>query len=446
MYVCAECGYQTPKWLGRCTSCGSWNTLNEEILSTSQPSRTKNVKVPSGVKNLKDIAPAQSKRISSGIMEFDRVLGGGAVPGSVILIGGEPGIGKSTLLLQVSERIASQGKVLYISGEESPEQIKLRSDRLGIKSDNIIILPETDINLILDYTHSLEPKCVIIDSIQTINNPQFYKITGSFSQIRETTSTLLHMAKKMNLPVFLIGHVTKEGNIAGPKALEHIVDVVLYMEGERYHSFRLLKSQKNRFGSTYEIGVFEMTQNGLEPVSNPSSYFLEAHDKKMPGSVITTIMEGTRPLLVELQALVVPSNLPYPRRVVEGTDFNKLLLLTAILEKLVGLNLAHQEIYLKIAGGMKIKEPSIDLAIAAAVLSSAKNKAAPVKSVLIGEVGLTGEIRPVTYINQRIDESIKMGFEKMIIPYGNLKKLGKRSAGIKEIQPIKYINELNTVI
>jgi len=429
--------------LGRCPSCGEWNTIEEELKSVKERKRTSGAErlLTQKLASFSKISPANFERIKSGISEFDRVMGGGTVPGSVALIGGEPGIGKSTLLLQVSDKFAAQGKVLYISGEESPEQIKIRAERLNIKNENIFILPETNINIIGEYINLLKPVCVIIDSIQTINNPDLYTVTGSVSQIRETTTELLKIAKEFKIPIFLIGHITKEGNIAGPKALEHIVDVVLYMEGERYHSFRLLRTYKNRFGSTYEIGVFEMTEEGLIEVNNPSSYFLEGFEKKMPGSVIATIMEGTRPILIELQSLVVPTTLPYPRRVVEGTDYNKVLLIAAVLEKLVGINLVNQEIYVKVVGGMKIKEPAVDLGIAVAILSSFKNKHIQNGTVFVGEIGLTGEIRPVTYINQRIQESIKIGFKNLVIPYSNSKNLRKFDSNVK-INFIKYINEI----
>ncbi len=441
LYICSNCGYQTPKWLGKCPSCGEWNTLEEEVIS--QDKKEKDIKLDTQkITSVSKITSAKFERIKSNINEFDRVMGGGTVPGSVVLIGGEPGIGKSTLLLQVSDKFASKGKVLYISGEESPGQIKLRAERLNIKNENIFILPETDINIIISYINSIKPVCVIVDSIQTINNPDLYTVTGSISQIRDTTTELLKIAKKHKIPIFLIGHITKEGSIAGPKALEHIVDVVLYMEGERYHSFRLLRSYKNRFGSTYEIGVFEMTEDGLVEVNNPSSYFLEEYEKKMPGSVIVTIMEGTRPILIELQSLVVPTNMPYPRRIVEGTDYNKVLLIAAVLEKLVGVNLSNQEIYVKVVGGMKIKEPAVDLGIAVAILSSFKNKHIRNGTVFIGEIGLTGEIRPVTYINQRIQEAIKIGFKNIVIPYGNQQKLNKKIIENIKISHIRYINEI----
>ncbi len=443
LYICTECGYQSAKWLGKCPSCGAWNSMVEEIQTAASNSGGSSKRVLSNkMLNFSKIKQTKVKRLKAGIAEFDRVLGDGTVPGSLVLIGGEPGIGKSTLLLQVSNRFAEFGKVLYVSGEESPEQIKLRADRLGIDNANIYILPETDVNIIVSHIENLKPIVVIIDSIQTINNPDLYNVTGSVSQIRDTTSYLLKTAKDLMIPIFIIGHITKEGNIAGPKSLEHIVDVVLYMEGERFHSFRLLRSYKNRFGSTYEVGVFEMSEKGMVEVNNPSAYFLEDYENRMPGAVISTVMEGTRPLMIELQALVVSSNMPYPRRVVEGTDYNKVLLITAVLEKLVGINLGNYEIYLKVVGGMKIKEPAIDLGIAAAIISSYKNKEINNETVFIGEIGLTGEIRSVPYIEQRLREAVKIGFKNIIVPKRSIKKNSNDIGNGVKISGLNYIKEI----
>ncbi len=440
VYTCNNCGYQTSKWLGKCPECRGWNTFIEEILykKKSRPALSKDQEK---IKSLDTITTGKVKRITSSLKEFDRLTGGGLVPGSLFLLSGEPGIGKSTLLLQIANIYSQTGKVLYVSAEESEEQIKIRATRLGINSKNLYIYTQTDIYQINQTIEKVNPIITIIDSIQTVNNPDIDSVGGTVTQIRECTNILMNKAKKENSIIFLVGHVTKEGTIAGPKILEHIVDVVLYMEGDKNHQFRILKSQKKRFGSTSEIAVFEMTSKGLNPVNNPSSYFINQDKKNLPGSVIVTVMEGTRPIMVEIQSLVAPTNMAYPRRVAEGVDYNKILLVAAILEKIIGTPLNTQEIYLKIVGGIKVNEPSIDLGIAASLLSSYKNKPLEKGTVLIGEIGLTGEIRPVSYIEQRLSEAEKLGFNKIFMPKANLKNITKKYNELK-IYPFEYINEI----
>jgi DNA repair protein RadA/Sms len=439
IYICKVCGYKSPTWLGKCPSCQSWNSFEIQNELKEEKNLNKSVNIEA-LKTFSNVDSIKFQKIKTNIEEFDRVLGGGIVKGSLILIAGEPGIGKSTLLLQMCNALAPVGKVLYVSGEESPEQIKLRAQRLNILNENILILTETDLEEILNYIEFLKPTAVVIDSIQTINNSELYGITASISQIRDNAVSLLKIAKKTGIPIFIIGHITKEGGIAGPKSLEHIVDVVLYMEGDNFHSFRILKSYKNRFGSTYEIGMFEMTEKGFIEVKNPSLYFLNETETENPGSAVGIIIEGTRPILIEIQSLVVPTSMPYPRRVSEGVDYNKLLLIIAVLEKHLNLKLSSYEIYIKVAGGMKVKEPAIDLAVASAIISSYQNKTLNNSKVFIGEIGLTGEIRAVPYINLRVQEALKCGFKEIILSYNNLNKIEKN---LKEkIKTIKNISEI----
>lgn len=439
LYICSNCGYQNSKWLGKCPSCDGWNTFTEEIIHPEN--KHKKRKTQTEVKTLNAINIQNKSRVQSYIAEFDRLVGGGLIPGSLILISGEPGIGKSTLLLQIANTYAKDNKVLYVSAEESEDQIKIRANRLKINNKDLYILTETNIYIINDTIEKLKPLITIIDSIQTVNNPDLDSISGSVLQIRTCTDILMDTAKKKNNIIFLVGHVTKEGVIAGPKILEHIVDVVLYMEGDKNLEFRVIKSNKNRFGSTFEIAVFEMSASGLVPVNNPSSYFIEKDKQQLPGSAIVTVMEGTRPILVEIQSLVAPSNMAYPRRIAEGVDYNKVLLISAILEKIIGAQLNTQEIYLKVVGGIKINEPSIDLGIAGAILSSYKNKPLKMRTTLIGEIGLTGEIRAISYIEQRLTEIEKLGFKKAYIPKSNLKNITKKFKTL-ELLPLEYINEI----
>ncbi|OUM86237.1 DNA repair protein RadA [Parageobacillus thermoglucosidasius] len=424
-FVCQECGYESAKWLGRCPGCNTWNSMVEEIERTKPT--TKGVFVHSASDIISKPVPittvtaTQEPRIQTGISEFNRVLGGGIVKGSLVLIGGDPGIGKSTLLLQVSAQLAAlQHKVLYISGEESVKQTKLRADRLHVASDQLYVLAETDLEYIVEAIETIHPVCVVIDSIQTIYRADIASVPGSVSQVRECTAELMKIAKTKGIAIFIVGHVTKEGAIAGPRILEHMVDTVLYFEGERHHTYRILRAVKNRFGSTNEIGIFEMRESGLVEVENPSEVFLEERSRGAAGSTVVAAMEGTRPVLVEIQALVSPTSFGNPRRMATGIDHNRVSLLMAVLEKRSGLLLQNQDAYLKVAGGVKLDEPAIDLAIAVSIASSFRDQPTNPHDVIIGEGGLTGEVRRVSRIEQRVQEAVKLGFSRMIIPKNNL--------------------------
>ncbi|MDL4841356.1 DNA repair protein RadA [Aquibacillus rhizosphaerae] len=423
-FVCQECGYESPKWMGKCPACNQWNTLVEElvasqrnsghIIGTGQTLKTK-------PESITAIETEEEPRVTTKMAEFNRVLGGGIVPGSLVLIGGDPGIGKSTLLLQVSDQLASKNlSVLYISGEESIRQTKLRADRLGVTSKNLYVLAETNLLDISNQIEKLEPSFVVIDSIQTIFREEVTSAPGSVSQVRECTSELMRIAKGKNIPIFIVGHVTKEGSIAGPRLLEHMVDAVLYFEGERHHTFRILRGVKNRFGSTNEMGIFEMKEEGLREVLNPSEIFLEERSQGAAGSTVVASMEGSRPVLVEIQSLISPTSFGNPRRMATGIDHNRVPLLMAVLEKRVGLMLQNQDAYVKVAGGVKLDEPAIDLAVAVSIASSFRDEPSKPDDVLIGEVGLTGEIRRVSRIDQRVQEAAKLGFKRAIIPNKNL--------------------------
>ncbi len=423
-YVCSECGYESLKWVGRCPNCESWNSFVEEIFETKKSSGSKK-KSKSVPLKLTDEIPQSEDRIQTGIKEFDRVLGDGIMPGSVVLIGGDPGVGKSTLVMQAAGKITD--KVLYVTGEESFRQINLRAKRLKIKSENILIYPETNLEFITDQIKKESPALVIVDSIQTIYNPDFDNAPGTVTQIRECTSSLMQLAKAKSCAVIVVGHVTKEGFIAGPKVLEHIVDTVLQFEGERNHSYRILRAQKNRFGSTNEIGIFEMHSDGLTEVTNPSEIFLSEREKMVSGSVVTASMEGTRPVLLEVQALVTPSNYGNPQRVATGFDYRRLSILLAVLEKRAQLRVSTANVFLNMAGGLRIEEPAIDLAVCAAIASSLKEENAKESIVAVGEVGLGGEVRGVSNIEKRIAEAEKLGFNQIIIPKANLKSVKKKS-------------------
>jgi len=431
-YVCQNCGYENPKWLGKCPECLQWNTFVEETEVRENPkeraikeramrssfnSNTKPVKINS-------IEVQKNERFSTLIPELDRVLGGGIIPGSLILVGGDPGIGKSTLLLQVSNNIAKSGrKLLYISGEESESQIKMRAKRLGVDSeDNIYIYTENNLLAIEEQIGVLQPDVIIVDSIQTMVSPEINAAPGTVSQIKEGTSRFMTISKTKGIATFIVGHVTKEGSLAGPKLLEHMVDTVLYFEGERYNTYRLLRAVKNRFGSTNELGVFEMRANGLEELENPSKVLISEKPEDAAGSIIVSTLEGTRSMLLELQALVATTNFGYPRRTTTGVDNNRVALILAVLEKVVGLQIQNQDVFVNIIGGLKINEPSMDLGIALAVASSFKNIPIDASVVVTGEIGLTGEIRTVSFIEKRIMECQKLGFKKMIIPRGNYLK------------------------
>jgi len=423
VFVCSGCGYESPKWMGKCPACNEWNSFYEEKVVSSSSSKGGNKKEISIPIELNKIEGKSESKVSTGFNELDRVLGGGLVNGSLILLGGEPGIGKSTLILQICNNIKTDGKVLYISGEESGEQIKLRADRLNVKNDNLLFLSETNIENIEENILSINPKLVIIDSIQTMFSEDITSAPGSVSQVREITAKIMRTCKENGVTTILIGHVTKDGNIAGPRVLEHMVDTVLYLEGERYFSYRMLRGVKNRFGSTNEIGMFEMGAEGLVEITDPSKVLISERDENPSGSVIIASMEGTRPLLVEFQALTTPTVFGMPRRTANGIDYNRLAVLIAVLEKKVGLNLGNQDVYLNVVSGLKINEPAIDLGIIAATVSSFKNIPIDKKTVVLGEVGLTGEIRSVNLIDKRLKEAEKLGFKKCIIPESNRKLL-----------------------
>lgn len=411
--------------MGKCPGCGSWNTMVEEIEETISSRRltfATGAQVEfSQPRPITQVETKLESRIETRFQEFNRVLGGGIVDGSLVLIGGDPGIGKSTLLLQVSSQLAdSSYSVLYISGEESPKQIRLRADRLDVSSDKLLVLSETDLQRISRYIEELNPAFVVIDSIQTIHLPEVTSAPGSVAQVRECTAELMRLAKTKGIPIFIVGHVTKEGAIAGPRLLEHMVDAVLYFEGERHHTYRILRAVKNRFGSTNEMGIFEMKELGLQEVLNPSEIFLEERPVGVAGSTVVASMEGTRPVLVEIQALISPTSFGNPRRMATGIDHNRVSLIMAVLEKRAGMLLQNQDAYLKVAGGLKLDEPAIDLAVALSIASSFRDKSSAPTDVVIGEVGLTGEVRRVSRIEQRVQEAAKLGFKRAIIPNKNL--------------------------
>ena len=423
IFVCSECGNESPKWLGKCPACNSWNTFYEQKIEKYTETNKIEKKINNTPRPLNSYVGQEANRTSTGYLELDRVLGGGLVKGSLILLGGEPGIGKSTLILQLCEKVQGEGKVLYVSGEESAEQIKLRADRLEIKNQDLMFLGETDIDVIKDAISDMQPKLVIIDSIQTMYSDEITAAAGSVSQVREITSQIMRMCKAQQITTIIIGHVTKEGNIAGPRVLEHMVDTVLYLEGERYNTYRILRAVKNRFGSTNEIGMFEMREEGMCEVTNPSDILITEREDNPSGSCILASVEGTRPILVEVQALTSQTVFGLPKRTANGFDYNRLAVLIAVLEKKAGLSLGNQDVYLNIAGGMKISEPAADLGIIATVASSYKNVPIPQSTVVMGEVGLTGEVRRINLIEKRLKEAEKLGFKACIIPENNKKVL-----------------------
>lgn len=424
VFVCQECGYKAPKWLGRCPDCGSWNSFSEEIAEPKSPNKVDNVYFSNIPQKIDNVSIKKELRHRTGIKEFDRVLGGGIVPGSLVLIGGDPGIGKSTLLLQVGEGLSGIGlKTLYISGEESVQQIKMRSQRLSIRPSEIYLLPATCLEHFIDPITELDPQIIIIDSIQTMFTEVLTSSPGSIGQVREVTSRLMNMAKSSERAVFLIGHVTKDGAIAGPKVLEHLVDTVLYFEGDGSHAYRIIRSVKNRYGPTNEIGVFEMKDNGLEEVVNPSKIFLEGRSDDVSGSVVISCIEGSRPILVEMQALVCSSSLAMPRRTAIGVDPNRVSLLVAVLSRRGGINLSNNDIFINVAGGIKIIEPAIDLGIISTVASSFLNKPIPPDTVTFGEAGLSGEIRGVGQAELRLKEAKKLGFSRCVLSKKSIKAL-----------------------
>lgn len=444
VYVCSECGYETPKWLGKCPECGEWSTLQEEVREIA-PAGKKNI-LSGGTRSvtsfsLSDIKPDNELRYKTGMKELDRVLGGGIVKGSLVLLSGDPGIGKSTILLQICQQLGKSIRILYVSGEESYSQIKLRADRLGVSSDNLSVLCETDTQAICEHIKATTPELVIIDSIQTMNFTELNSSPGCVTQVRESSNLFMRTAKSLSIPIIMVGHVNKDGNIAGPKVLEHIVDAVLYFEGERNLSFRILRAVKNRFGSTNEIGVFEMYDCGLKEVKNPSEMLISGRPKNTPGSCVACVMEGTRPLLAEIQGLVCTTNFGNPRRISNGFDFNRLNMLIAVLEKRGGYYFNNCDAYINIVGGMKLDEPALDLTIAMALVSSLKDYALRDDVLAFGEIGLAGEIRGVSHCEQRIKEASRLGFNKCIIPKSNLKNISASLKSDIEIVGVRTIRE-----
>ena len=446
IYYCQSCGAESSKWMGQCPACKEWNTLVEEVVSSKKGARSVNrQEIKAKVTKLKDIETTKEERIRTKIGELDRVLGGGIVSGSMILVGGDPGIGKSTLLLQVCKHLADDGrKILYVSGEESLQQIKIRAERIGKFTDSLSLLCETNLDIIGEIVKREMPEIVVIDSIQTMYNENVASAPGSVSQVRESTGTLMQMAKGLGIAFFIIGHVTKEGVVAGPRVLEHMVDTVLYFEGDRHAAYRILRGVKNRFGSTNEIGVFEMRSAGLKEVENPSEFMLGGKPEGASGSVVACSMEGTRPILLEVQALVCHSNFGIPRRTAAGTDFNRVNLLMAVLEKRVGLQMGACDAYVNIAGGIKMNEPAIDLGIVLALVSSYKNRPIDEKTICFGEVGLSGEVRAVNMAEQRVLEAKKLGFSTCILPEvskASMKEIeGSRLIGVKNVKDaITYV-------
>ncbi len=443
VFYCQNCGHEESKWLGQCPMCKEWNTFVEEK-TESGITRGTTVSARSvreaKVVPLAEVKADDDERCRTGIGELDRVLGGGIVPGSLVLVGGDPGIGKSTLLLQVCQRMAEMKKILYISGEESQAQIRLRANRMGKFGHNLLLLCETNLELIRGVIERERPELVIIDSIQTMYSEEVTSAPGSVSQVRESTNVFMQLAKGLCIPIFIVGHVTKEGTVAGPRVLEHMVDTVLYFEGDRHASYRILRAVKNRFGSTNEIGVFEMRQDGLAEVENPSEYMLSGKPENATGSVVACSMEGTRPILLEIQALVCRSNFGMPRRTAAGTDYNRVNLLMAVLEKRLGMSLSNCDAYVNIAGGIRINEPAIDLGIVMAIISSFRNRPIDEKMIVFGEVGLSGEVRAVNMPEQRVAEARKLGFETCVLPEVCLKMVkgvkGIRLVGVKTINDV----------
>lgn len=437
VFFCQNCGHEENKWLGQCPMCKEWNSFVEETVVSANPSATRTVRDAKPV-TLNQVQTDREERVRTTIEELDRVLGGGIVPGSLVLVGGDPGIGKSTLLLQVCQRLTGmQKKVLYISGEESLRQIKLRADRIGEFPEELLLLCETNLAVIKSLIEKQKPEVVVIDSIQTMYSEEVASAPGSVSQVRESTNVFMQLAKGLGISIFIVGHVTKEGTVAGPRVLEHMVDTVLYFEGDRHASYRILRGVKNRFGSTNEIGVFEMRQDGLREVANPSEFMLNGRPEQASGSVVACSMEGTRPILLEIQALVCNSNFGMPRRTAAGTDYNRVNLLMAVLEKRAGLHLSASDAYVNIAGGIKMNEPAIDLGIVMALVSSYKNRPIDDKTIVFGEVGLSGEVRAVSMPEQRVMEAKKLGFETVIMPevsVGAVKNIKEiRIVGVKNI-------------
>ncbi len=446
VFVCSECGYESPKWFGKCPGCGEWNTMQEEIKETIKKSSGMNKRslVYSKPVTVNEISTADEERFDTGFSELNRVLGGGIVKGSLILLGGDPGIGKSTILMQICKNLSALS-ILYVSGEESKRQLKLRADRLGVSNNNLMILTETDVEIVSEEIKNLKPDLVMIDSIQTMMIKELSSSAGSITQVRESTNLIMHTAKDFDIPVMVVGHVNKEGSIAGPKVLEHIVDTVLYFEGDKQMSCRILRAVKNRFGSTNEIGVFEMTDKGLKEVENPSQMMLSGRPKGVSGTVVTCSLEGTRPILTEIQGLATQSGYGNPRRMSTGFDYNRLSMLLAVLEKRAGYYFNNMDAYINIVGGLRIDEPAVDLAICMALISSLKDIPVLENAVAFGEVGLAGEIRSVSQAQQRVSEAVRLGFDKIILPYHNsatIDNMGAEVIGVKNLrQAFEAISE-----
>ena len=444
VWVCSECGHESIKWMGQCSNCGSWNTLEETL---KQPSKKSNTGPKySNTEHYKptllaDIQSSEDERYKTGLKELDRVLGGGIVKGSVVLLGGDPGIGKSTILLQVCNNIDKEKKILYVSGEESRHQLKLRATRLNVKNENLYILAETDVEIVTQEMEQGKPDLVIIDSIQTMNNSEISSSVGSISQVKECTNALLRSAKTLDIPVIIVGHVNKDGAIAGPKVLEHIVDVVLYFEGDKQMSYRILRGIKNRYGSTNEIGVFRMTGAGLEEVENPSVMLLSDRPKNTSGTCVSCIMEGTRPIFAEVQGLAATSNFGNPRRMSTGFDYNRLSLILAVLEKKCGYFFSNLDTYVNVIGGLKLDEPASDLAVALSLISSLKNQVISEDTLAFGEIGLAGEVRGVSFAQERISEASRLGFKKCILPFQNLRSLQNKSSNAIDLIGVKNVRE-----
>lgn len=445
VYVCSECGYEARKWMGRCPGCGGWTTMVEERINRAVPSGTTGSRPPGEPASLNEVEPHAAMRLPTNIAELDRVLGGGIVPGTVSLVGGDPGIGKSTLLLQAAIRLVSAGcNVLYVTGEESLQQIKMRADRLCSSGTTLLVLAETEYDRIATVIAKYNPRVVIIDSIQTVMKSELGSVPGSVVQIREVTASLVQLAKTREVSFFIVGHVTKEGTLAGPRLLEHMVDCVLYFEGDRYQSFRILRGVKNRFGATNEIGIFSMGQSGLDEVQNPSALFMNQRPLNMAGSTVVPIIEGTRPLLVEIQGLVTPSYFGgAPRRTTTGLDYNRVAIIIAVLEKRTGLQLSNCDIFVNVVGGVKIMEPAADLGVGLSIASSFKDRPLLKQMMMVGEIGLTGEIRPVNRIEERLKEGAKMGFSCCLLPQGNI--CGNNISHIKGLEKDLKLKGVSTL-
>lgn len=441
VFVCKSCGYESSKWYGKCPGCGEWDSMDEEI-RTPSPTSSKASSLPRGiVQRINEIQADGEHRYKTGLGEFDRVLGGGIVKGSLVLLSGDPGIGKSTILLQVCQYLGRDLKILYVSGEESAHQIKLRADRLGVDTENLYIMSETDVEIITEHLKQESPDLVIIDSIQTVMLTELSSSAGSLTQVRESTNFIMRHAKSLNIPVIIVGHVNKDGNIAGPKVLEHIVDAVLYFEGERNLSYRILRAVKNRFGSTNEIGVFEMRDTGLAQVENPSMTMLSGRPKNSSGSCVACIMEGSRPIMAEVQGLVTPTTFGNPRRMCNGFDYNRINMILAVLEKRGGYYFSNTDVYLNVIGGLKLGEPASDLSVALSLVSSLKDAVVRDDVLAFGEIGLAGEVRSVSHCEQRVKEAARLGFKKVIIPKDNLKSLSKETLASTEIVGVKFISQ-----